>query len=274
MASKLENLVALGLHLSAGASDKYLTSAEYVFDESKEQSIQQSLDALFAAVGGSSHGSVSNIEINAAGTVITVTFADASTATLNLAQTDVQDDLASDSATAALSAKQGKALKALIDALDGKADAAYAHGVTNKGAAFVKGFYKITTNAEGHVTAVEAVSKDDITALGIPASDTTYTEATTAAAGLMSATDKSKLNNIEAGAEVNVIEAVKVDGVEVAITDKAVDIDLSGKVDKEDGKVLSSNDFTSELKAKLEGIDASATADSELTTADIEEICV
>lgn len=48
--------------------------------------------------------------------------------------------------------------------------AAYAHGVTNKGSAFSSGLYKITTNAEGHVTAATPVVKADITALGIPGS--------------------------------------------------------------------------------------------------------
>lgn len=43
---------------------------------------------------------------------------------------------------------------------------AYDHAVL-KGSAFASGFYKITTNAEGHVTAVSAVTKSDITALGI-----------------------------------------------------------------------------------------------------------
>ena len=48
--------------------------------------------------------------------------------------------------------------------------AAYTHGVTNKGAAFASGLYKITTNSEGHVTAASAVEKSDITGLGIPGS--------------------------------------------------------------------------------------------------------
>ena len=52
---------------------------------------------------------------------------------------------------------------------------AYAHAVTNKGIAKSSGLYKITTNSEGHVTAATAVQKSDITALGIPESDTTYT---------------------------------------------------------------------------------------------------
>lgn len=48
---------------------------------------------------------------------------------------------------------------------------AYQHAVA-KGSAFASGLYKITTNAQGHVTAATAVSKSDLTALGIPAQDT------------------------------------------------------------------------------------------------------
>ena len=51
---------------------------------------------------------------------------------------------------------------------------AYTHAVTNKGSAFTSGLYKITTNSEGHVTAATVVQKSDITGLGIPGSDTTY----------------------------------------------------------------------------------------------------
>lgn len=58
------------------------------------------------------------------------------------------------------------------------------------------GLYKITVDAQGHVSAATAVAKSDITALGIPAQDTTYSAATASKAGLMSAEDKSKLDNI------------------------------------------------------------------------------
>lgn len=53
---------------------------------------------------------------------------------------------------------------------------AYTHA-TAKGSAFSSGLYKITTNAQGHVTAAIAVTKADITDLGIPAQDTTYSAA-------------------------------------------------------------------------------------------------
>lgn len=48
---------------------------------------------------------------------------------------------------------------------------AYNHAAAH-GSAFANGLYKITTNAQGHVTAATAVTKGDITALGIPAQDT------------------------------------------------------------------------------------------------------
>ena len=44
--------------------------------------------------------------------------------------------------------------------------------------------------------------------------------------------EKEKLADIEDGAEVNVIETVKVDDIPLTVTDKTVNIDLSGKADK------------------------------------------
>ncbi|MBD8928561.1 MAG: hypothetical protein EGQ85_08090 [Faecalibacterium prausnitzii] len=58
------------------------------------------------------------------------------------------------------------------------------------------GLYKVTVDATGHVSAAAAVTKDDITALGIPGSDTRYGNATASSAGLMSAADKAKLDGM------------------------------------------------------------------------------
>lgn len=68
------------------------------------------------------------------------------------------------------------------------------------------GLYKVTVDATGHVSAVAAVTKGDITALGIPGRDTTYPEATTAKAGLMSAADKSKLDGMTIATDAEVSE--------------------------------------------------------------------
>lgn len=75
--------------------------------------------------------------------------------------------------------------------------------------------------------------------------------------------DKTKLAGIAVGAQVNVIEAVKVNGTALAVTGKAVNVDLGayatnadleGKVDKAEGKGLSANDFSNVAKAKLDGV--------------------
>lgn len=65
---------------------------------------------------------------------------------------------------------------------------------------------------------------------------------------------KSKLDTIEDGAQVNRIENIKINGLaqEIGSEDKSVNIDLTGKVDKEEGKVLSSNDFTNEYISAIE----------------------
>ena len=85
--------------------------------------------------------------------------------------------------------------------LDGIASGAnkYTHpSYTNR----TSGLYKITVDATGHVSAATAVTKTDITNLGIPGQDTntTYAPATDDTDGLMSAEDKVKLNGIAAGA--------------------------------------------------------------------------
>ena len=59
----------------------------------------------------------------------------------------------------------------------------------------------LTLTAGENVTLTPDVVSDTIT---IAATDTTYSNATTSEAGLMSAADKSKLNGIASGAEVNV----------------------------------------------------------------------
>ena len=56
-------------------------------------------------------------------------------------------------------------------------------------------------------------------------------------------TEKNKLSGIASGAQVNVIEGVQVNGTDLPITtNKKVNVDLSGKVDKVSGKGLSTYD--------------------------------
>lgn len=83
--------------------------------------------------------------------------------------------------------------------LDGVANNAnnYTHPTSDAGA-LESNIYKITTDANGHVVAATAISKEDITALGIPGADTdtTYEVVTTSTDGLMSSADKTKLDGM------------------------------------------------------------------------------
>lgn len=142
---------------------------------------------------------------------------------------NVVNNLTSSDTGSALSAAQGKVLKALIDAINtdmedkgagdmlksvydtngnGKVDTAENADKVNghtvavdvpSGAKFTdtvythpahtakaSGLYKVTVDALGHVSAVAAVGKADITGLGIPAQDTTYEVASSTKDGLMS----------------------------------------------------------------------------------------
>ena len=59
------------------------------------------------------------------------------------------------------------------------------------------GLYKVTVDTEGHVTDATPVVKTDITGLGIPAQDTTYSDVTAGgASGLMTGADKTKLDGL------------------------------------------------------------------------------
>ena len=149
--------------------------------------------------------------------------------------------------------------------------AAYTHAVTNKGSAYTSGLYKITTNSEGHVTGATAVEKSDITSLGIPAQDTTYSDATTAVSGLMSASDKAKLTGIDEGAQVNVLESISVNGSALNPTNKGVNVtvptamsDLTNDGDfvSDANYVHTDSNFTSAEKEKLAGIASGAQVNS------------
>ena len=109
------------------------------------------------------------------------------------------------------------------------------------------GLYKVTVDATGHVSAATAVAKADITALGIPAQDTTYADATTSTHGLMSAADKTKLNGVATGAQANKIESVKVNGTALTIdSSKAVNVDLTA--------YAKSADVTKEIASAVSGV--------------------
>lgn len=82
-------------------------------------------------------------------------------------------------------------------------------------------------------------------------------------------TAKSKLDSIEAGAQVNVIEGFTLDGVTIAPdANKVVNVGLSGiYVHQVAGKGLSKNDFTDAYKTKLDNL-----VEETITKADIDAL--
>jgi hypothetical protein len=81
-----------------------------------------------------------------------------------------------------------------------------------------------------------------------------YSAATTSANGLMSSTDKSKLDGIAAGATAVTVDSSITSSSENPVQSAAIYTALAGKVDTESGKGLSSNDYTTTEKNKLAGI--------------------
>lgn len=87
--------------------------------------------------------------------------------------------------------------------VNGQETVVYTHPTTETvGAAFKK----VGKDEQGHVVLGDDVTKEDIVGLGIPAQDTTYNDATQAAAGLMSIADKKKLDGMVVAEDAEVQE--------------------------------------------------------------------
>ena len=94
---------------------------------------------------------------------------------------------------------------------------------------------QVATNAAQAATTLESSKQDKLIAGSniqiaedgktISATDTTYVDATTSTSGLMSATDKTKLDGVAIGAQANTIETIKVNSSALTPdTSKAIDI--------------------------------------------------
>lgn len=127
------------------------------------------------------------------------------------------------------------------------------------------------------------VSSSQAGTSGFPSTAGTYIKFTwnTAAGKSVSWVDVTSLIDVyTAGNGIDITSSVvslKIDstqGSNVTVTAGAnglkVEVDQSGKVDKVDGKGLSSNDYTDTEKTKLAGVTTGATADSALSNAEID----
>lgn len=87
------------------------------------------------------------------------------------------------------------------------------------------------------------------------------------ASGTFSEADATKLAGIEAKAQVNVIETVKVNGTALTVSDKTVDIEIT----YDDATTKASGLMSATDKTKLDAVAEAATADEALTNAEIDE---
>lgn len=133
-----------------------------------------------------------------------------------------------DVATASTAGAMSAADKAKLDGIAEGANN-YTHPAHT---AHESGLYKVTVDAQGHVSGAEAATKEDITGLGIPAQDTTYQPAVADGAdGLLTGADKAKLDGVAAGATK--VEAsttpgnIKVNGTETAVVTIATDEEVT-----------------------------------------------
>ena len=228
-------------------------------------------------------------------------------------------------------------ISGLQSALDGKAESGHTHSVaTDESDGFMasedkakldgiasgankythpaytsrsSGLYKMTVDSSGHVSAVSAVTKADITALGIPGSDTnttysafkgasssaeggsglvpapaagasnrylrsdgtwqvppdtntTYGVATSSSNGLMSSSDKSKLDGIASGANKTTVDSALSSSSTNPVQNKVINSALAGKAassHSHSAATTSAAGFMSTSdKSKLDGIASGA----------------
>lgn len=145
------------------------------------------------------------------------------------------------------------------NALSGKVDKVDGKGLSTNDftAAEKTKLAGIATGAEVNVNADWNATTGDAAILNKPANlvqDASYVHTDVN----FTATLKTKLDGIAAGATKNTVDSALSSTSTNPVQNKAVNTALGKKVDKEDGKGLSSNDYTAEDKTKLDALPAAA----------------
>ena len=102
------------------------------------------------------------------------------------------------------------------------------------------GLYKITIDGLGHVSDATAVTKEDITSLGI------YEEATPSASGLMSSSDKIKMNRLESYTTATTVASLDVNYQTIYVTlSENASLSASGTGVEYNGRSITAYVYTS-----------------------------
>ena len=146
-----------------------------------------------------------------------------------------------------------------VEALEQGGGMSAGTGITISGKTIsVTNYEAITTKLDGiesgaQVNVIESISVNgnDATISGKAAS-ITIAEATSAQSGVMAASDKSKLDGIEAGAEVNVISSITVNGNAAVMSGKDASVTIPEATQSASGVMAAAD------KTKLDGIASGA----------------
>ena len=115
-------------------------------------------------------------------------------------------------------------LKTKLNGIEAGAEVNKIAVVKVDGTALTPSSKAVNIDLSGKQNKLTAGSNIQINGSTISATDTTYSKATSSADGLMSSTDKAKIDTVEENAQENKIESISVNGLEQTITDKKVNI--------------------------------------------------
>lgn len=130
----------------------------------------------------------------------------------------------------------------------------------------------VNIDLSGKQNKLTAGSNIQISGSTISATDTKYSKATSSADGLMSSTDKVKIDTVEENAQENKIESISVNGLEQAITDKKVNIMVENTTIYGIKRSLTSTSSKWERTDNSVGLVAKATHDGSAVQNDFDSI--
>lgn len=139
-------------------------------------------------------------------------------------QATIDSALSSTSTNAVQNKVINSALANKVDVVSGKSLSTNDYTTTEKNKLAGLSNYTLPTASDTALGGVKVGSNLSISSGVLSAKDTTYSVATASANGLLSSSDKSKIDGVATGAQANLIENIKVNGIAQSITSKAVNI--------------------------------------------------
>lgn len=164
------------------------------------------------------------------------------------------------------------ALKTKLNGIETGAEVNKIAVVKVDGTALTPSSKAVNIDLSGKQNKLTAGSNIQISGSTISATDTTYSPATSSANGLMSSTDKAKIDTVEENAQENKIESISVNGLEQTITDKKVNIMVENTTIYGIKRSLTTSSSAWERTDNAVGLVANATHDGSAVQNDFDNI--